>query len=87
MVLASVPSRTPVQIAAEKEALKQAGRGGEYFASRQYGEHSPLAWTIIDHGIENDYLWKEYRRSFQERTTAPCDTSICRRCGVCTDET
>lgn len=68
-----------------KQALKQAGLRGEYFATRQYHRTSPLAWKIIDHGIEDDYLWKEYQRSFQEKKTVPCDTRVCRKCGVCID--
>ena len=68
-----------------KQALKQSGLGEQLFATRQYAQHSPLAWSIVDHGIDDDYLWREYRRSFEQKTTAPCDTGVCRICGVCRD--
>jgi hypothetical protein len=68
-----------------KQALKRAGLAADLFATRQYGEHSPLAWSIIDHGIEAGYLWREYQRSFEEKATPPCDTGVCRICGVCND--
>ncbi len=66
-----------------KQALKQGNLSETYFATRQYGPTSPMPWTIVDQGIEEDYLWGEYCRSFDEQGTAPCDTRICRRCGVC----
>lgn len=68
-----------------KQALKQSGLEEQLFATRQYAQHSPLAWSIVDHGIDDDYLWREYRRSFGQKTTAPCDTGACRICGVCRD--
>lgn len=68
-----------------KQVLKRLGLKAEYYVTRQYGESSGLVWNIIDHSIHNDYLWDEYRRSFQEKSSAPCDTSLCRRCGVCND--
>ena len=68
-----------------RQALKQSGLSEQLFATRQYNQRSPLAWTIVDHGIEDGYLWREYRRSFVEKATAPCDTGVCRICGVCQD--
>jgi hypothetical protein len=65
-----------------KQALKRSGLSAELFATRQYGRHSPLAWSIVDHGIEDGYLWREYQRSFEEKATPPCDTGVCRICGV-----
>ena len=68
-----------------KQALKQSGLSAELFATRQYGQRSPLPWSIVDHGIEDSYLWREYRRGFDEKATPPCDTGTCRICGVCND--
>ena len=68
-----------------RQALKRSGLSEELYATRQYGQHSPLAWSIVDHGIQEGYLWREYRRSFEEKATAPCDTKVCRICGVCRD--
>ncbi|MGI9536128.1 MAG: radical SAM protein [Desulfocapsaceae bacterium] len=68
-----------------KQALKQSGLSEQLFATRQFTKHSPLVWTIVDHGIKDGYLWREYRRSFEEKETPPCDTGVCRICGVCRD--
>ncbi len=53
------------------------------FVYRERGEGEVLPWDLIDHGIRKDYLWKEYQRGLSERTTPPCDTERCVRCGVC----
>ena len=44
-----------------------------------------LQRRLLDHGIEGGYLWREYQRSFEEKATPPCDTGVCRICGVCND--
>ena len=50
---------------------------------REPGECFP--WDFIDHGIDKSYLYKEYRRALEARTSAPCpaDPSRCSICGVC----
>ncbi len=68
-----------------KQALKRSGLSEELFATRQYGAYSPLPWSVVDHGIKEGYLWREYRRSFEEQATPPCATEVCRICGVCRD--
>jgi hypothetical protein len=68
-----------------KQALKRSGLRPELFATRQYGQHSSMSWSIVDHGIEEGYLWREYQRSFEEKATPPCDTAVCRVCGACKD--
>ncbi len=68
-----------------KQALKRSGLSEQLYAVRQYDRHSAMAWTIVDHAIHDDYLWSEYCRSFAGKETVPCDTSLCRKCGVCRD--
>ena len=68
-----------------RQALKKHGLTEEQYATRQYDNTSKMAWQIIDHSIDDGYLWKEYLRAFQCKETVPCDTEICRRCGVCDD--
>ena len=55
----------------------------DYYALRQRDETEPFPWEIIDHGIERKYLWSEYKKALQGKITKPCDTSRCKRCGVC----
>ncbi len=69
-----------------RQALKGQGLSERLYATRQYDRGSGLPWSIIDHSISDGYLWNEYCRSFHEKSTPPCDTRVCRRCGVCNDQ-
>lgn len=66
-----------------KQAMKRHDLTAEQFAVRGFDESACFPWEIIDQGIEGGYLWREYLRAFAGRLSAPCDTKICRRCGVC----
>ena len=68
-----------------KQAMRKNNLSAESFALHQYTKDEYLPWAIVDHSINDDYLWQEYQKSFQEKTTVACDTSKCRRCGVCND--
>lgn len=76
-----------LDMAANGKPWKQAMAGqkltAEQFAVQGYDSDSVFPWEIIDHGISREYLWQEYARAFAEKTSAPCDTLVCRRCGVC----
>ncbi len=66
-----------------KRSLKKNGVNGEQLIVTGYDGASSFPWYIIDHGIDIDYLWREYQKGLHSAPTDPCDTSICRRCGVC----
>ncbi|WP_240910129.1 radical SAM protein [Desulfopila sp. IMCC35008] len=68
-----------------KAAMKEFDLRPEQFTHKGCDAGTPFPWEIIDHGINSSYLWKEYQRAFEERLTPSCDTSVCRRCGVCND--
>lgn len=53
------------------------------YASRQREASEPFPWEIIDHGLKRNYLWSEYKKALQTKTTLPCNTLQCKRCGVC----
>lgn len=40
-------------------------------------------WELIDHRLRRSYLWREYQKALEGRTTPPCDVGNCSRCGVC----
>ena len=43
-----------------------------------------LPWSLIDTGVSNDYLKREYERAVSDKLTPPCPADdTCRRCGVC----
>ncbi|MBU4395432.1 MAG: radical SAM protein, partial [Proteobacteria bacterium] len=68
-----------------KQAMRKNHLQAEQFAIRGYGCDEPLPWSIVDHGIKQQYLWDEYMKAFAEKSTMACDTGVCRRCGVCDD--
>jgi radical SAM superfamily enzyme YgiQ (UPF0313 family) len=53
------------------------------YTIRRRGRDEFFPWEIIDHGISRKYLWSEYQKALQAKTTIPCDTANCKRCGVC----
>nr|WP_240191607.1 radical SAM protein [Desulfoprunum benzoelyticum] len=66
-----------------KKAMARQQLDVERFVICGHDENSVFPWDILDHGISRGYLWQEYQRAFAEKTTVPCDTAVCRRCGVC----
>lgn len=68
-----------------QQAMKATGITPEFYAGRLRDKDELFPWEVIDHGIAPGYLWSEYRKALDARTTAPCDTLRCRRCGVCHD--
>jgi radical SAM superfamily enzyme YgiQ (UPF0313 family) len=66
-----------------KQAFKKEKLNPGNYALRRRDQAEPFPWEIIDHGIDRRYLWLEYQRALQGKKTNPCDTSRCKRCGVC----
>ena len=66
-----------------QQAFSEENISPDYYAVRQRKPDEPFPWEIIDHGIKREYLWSEYQKSLHAKTTARCDTSLCKRCGVC----
>jgi radical SAM family uncharacterized protein/radical SAM-linked protein len=44
-------------------------------------------WSFIDTGIDPQFLWDEYQRGLEEKTTPPCVKENCHRCGICNGKT
>lgn len=68
-----------------KQAMRKHGLTPEQYALVQHGADDYFPWDIVDHKIEQKYLWQEYQKSSQAKTTVACDTAVCKRCGVCGD--
>ena len=69
------------------QTFKGASLDTDFYARRQRERRERLPWDFIDHGIDKDFLWREYRRSLKAQTSKPCpmDPQKCRICGVCRD--
>jgi len=68
-----------------KQAMKINDLTPEQYALESHGADDYFPWNIVDHKIEQKYLWHEYQKSFEAKTTIACDTTVCKRCGVCGD--
>lgn len=66
-----------------KQAFARQNLYADDYALRQRSATEPEPWEIIDHGIRRQYLWSEYSKALAGKTTPPCNTSRCKRCGVC----
>lgn len=69
-----------------KQAMKNNTLTAEQFITTGTGKSKFFPWYIIDHGIHPAYLYQEYVKSFSGLTTQPCNTQICRSCGVCREK-
>lgn len=65
-----------------KQTCKKSGLSLEFYVTRERTVSELFPWEIIDQGIKRVYLWQEYQRGKQGKTTSPC-VPTCRRCGVC----
>jgi radical SAM superfamily enzyme YgiQ (UPF0313 family) len=66
-----------------KQAMKVHGLSAWQYAVRPRTEDEQFCWEVVDHGIRQGYLYKELEKSLAAQATPPCDTAVCRRCGVC----
>ncbi len=65
------------------QAYASAGVDPEFFAHRRRERQEWLPWSLVDHGIDPDYLWGERERALAAKQSPECAPSTCRRCGVC----
>lgn len=66
-----------------KQAMKVHGLRSWEYAVRPRDPEEHMCWDILDHGIAGGYLYAEFKRALQEKSTMPCKTDRCMRCGVC----
>jgi radical SAM superfamily enzyme YgiQ (UPF0313 family) len=67
------------------KTLKSSPINPSFFLHRERGREEIFPWDFIDHGIHRDYLWNEYQRALEGKTTRPCPMHPhqCTVCGVC----
>jgi len=64
------------------QVCSRHGIDADSILHRPYRQDEALPWEIIAHGIDRDWLWREYRNYYAEFLTPPCAAG-CTRCGVC----
>ncbi len=70
-----------------KQAMKAHGLRAWEYAVRPRPKGELFCWDVVDHGIKEGYLFGELEKAIAGKSTLPCDTSRCRRCGVCNEDT
>ncbi len=68
-----------------KQAMKAHGLTQWQYAVRPRTADELFCWQVVDHGIKEGYLSRELDKALTGKSTQPCDTTLCRRCGVCRD--
>lgn len=67
-----------------QQALREAPINSDFWVMRERGRDEFFPWEISDHGIKRAFLWEEYRRAMEGKTSPPCRPETdCVRCGVC----
>ncbi|MCA1906302.1 MAG: radical SAM protein [Desulfarculus sp.] len=65
------------------KAYGLAGVDPDFYAHRRLQPDQFLPWSIVDHGIDHDYLWQEAQRAAQGLASPTCHPGRCTRCGAC----
>ena len=68
-----------------KQAMKVHGLTSWEYCVRPRTADELFCWQVVDHGIAEGYLYREMKKALSGRSTSPCDTAVCRRCGVCNE--
>lgn len=56
----------------------------DFFVAREREKDEKFPWEIIDHGIDKNFLWKEYEMALAGKESPGCpSTSGCSLCGIC----
>ncbi|MEJ2158001.1 MAG: radical SAM protein [Desulfobacteraceae bacterium] len=67
------------------QTFKSSPLNPDFYVHRIRTKEERLPWDFIDHGIEKEFLWSEWTRATQGRSSKPCpmDFEKCQVCGVC----
>lgn len=62
-------------------AFKTEGVDPSFYANRRYSFDEILPWSVIDCGVTQSFLRREYEKAMKEETTPDCGTK-CSGCGI-----
>ena len=69
-----------------KEAFQKTGLKMDFHTRKRKFE-DVLPWSLIETGMDDQFLWEEYRKGLEEQTSLPCVAENCHRCGICNGKT
>ena len=64
-------------------AFRDSELNTDFFVHRPKNIDEILPWDFIDHGLNKEFLIKEYKLSLKEKESDICDPGNCNRCGIC----
>ncbi len=65
------------------QTLKTSPINPGFYVHRQKDLGELLPWDFIDHGIQKEFLKREFRRAMEAKPSPPCPMESCHACGVC----
>ncbi|MHC1730222.1 MAG: radical SAM protein [Syntrophobacteraceae bacterium] len=66
------------------QAMRNVPLNPDFWVVREREKEEAFPWEVINHEIDRKYLWEEYLRALQEKSTPECmPDGNCRRCGIC----
>jgi len=65
------------------QTLKTSSINPGFYVHRQKDFNELLPWDFIDHGIQKEFLKREFRRAMEAKPSPPCPMESCHACGVC----
>lgn len=65
------------------QTLKSSPVNSDFYVYRQRDTTERLPWDFIDHGIEKQFLIREYEKALRAAPTIDCQVGACTACGVC----
>ena len=68
------------------KTLKSDAIDSEFYTYRDIPPDELLPWDFIDHGINKQFLLKEYKKAIRAQISEPCPIEDCHICGVCEKE-
>ncbi len=63
------------------KAFDDCGIDYNFYSNRKWGEDEVLPWDIIDCGVTKEFLLREVKKAYEEKTTPSC-REACSGCGV-----
>ena len=69
-----------------KEAFEKTGLEMDSHTRKRKFEDI-LPWSLVETGIDEQFLWEEYQRGLEEKISPPCVKENCHRCGICDGKT
>lgn len=70
-----------LKLEAWNTAFQKVGIKPEDYANKEYDLDTRFAWDCIHHGVNKEFLKREYKKAFEEVTTPRCSEK-CAACGV-----